>query len=197
MDKSLKSFACLIVCILMILCLSACNYMDFFVDSDSNEIGNSTEKGDTVSEGLPSNTSQNKDNIDTTVTATTHNDLYSFATVNDLIIAIKRNPTAYRNKEVTVTGTILKKNTYIAICDLSYVADLSASLDFSVREYSVYTNCKENNMCIDIIIYDDMAYAAVTSGDYVKLSGSIKAADGALYLDDCECEIIKFASERK
>lgn len=121
----------------------------------------------------------------------------SFKTINDLIIAIQKNPSVYSSKKVIVEGTILKKDDYTAICDLSDVSDLSAAMAFDVAEYSIYRNYKAENKCIDIKIYDDLTYAIVGSGDYVKLSGTVKVADGEVYLDNCECEVIKSLSGRK
>lgn len=122
---------------------------------------------------------------------------FSFETVNDLLIAIKRNPSNYGNEKITVKGTILKKNDHTAICDLSDVADLSPSLEFDVEEYSIYRKYKGNNLCMDIVFYDDLSHSVVTTGDYVELCGTVKVSNGEVILDNCECEIIKFASERK
>lgn len=122
---------------------------------------------------------------------------FSFDTVNDLITAVKSNPSTYANKKITVKGTILKKNDHTAVCDLSDVSGLSSSLEFDVSEYAIYRKYKENNFCIDIVFYDDLSYSVATTGDYVELGGTVKVSNGKIILDNCECEIIKFASERK
>lgn len=134
---------------------------------------------------------------ETTETTETEEDMFSFDSVYDLIIAIKKNPSAYGNEKVTVQGTIFKQGDYTAICDISDVSDLSTSSDFSVSGYAVYRNCKKTNHGIDIEFYNDISYAVVTTGDYVELSGTVKTINGEIILDNCECEIIKFASERK
>ena len=134
----------------------------------------------------------------TETTVPPENNPYLFETVNELIMAIKRNPSFYYNEEVTVNGTILKaKNYYTAICDLSDISNLSSSLEFDFEVYNIYTKWKEANFCIDIEINDELLYAVVVTGDYVKLCGTVKVADGEFYLDVSKCEVLKFASERK
>ena len=172
MNKYFKSTCIIALCVALSCCAVSC------------EVGEPTETAEAV-------------NATETNTAPKENQ-FTFKTVNDLVVAIKRNPSVYANEKITVKGTVLKKNDHNAICDLSDIPDyLSSSLEYDVREYRIYRNCKENNSGIDIVFGDDLSYSVVTAGDYVELCGTVQISNGEIKIDNCKCEIITFASERK
>jgi hypothetical protein len=124
-------------------------------------------------------------------------DPYTFSSVNSLVVAIKKKPHEYINKEITVFGTIVhSKEHYTGICDADSTEYLSNESGFDVQEYRRYRSWKEDNKGIDIIIGDKLLYACAESGDYVELCGTVIISNGELYLDNCEYEIIRLASER-
>lgn len=169
MKMFFKYIGSFIVCVSMLLCVASCDILQISKDTETTEVA-----------------------------TTPQSDSISFDTVNDLIIAVKRNPSTYADKKVTVKGTILKeKDYYTAVCDLSDISDLSYSSGFDFEAYLIYDKYKEYNYCIDIEFCDDFTYAVSSKGDYVELCGTVMVSNGELILGNCECEIIEFASERK
>ena len=170
MKRFFKYIVSFVVCISMLLCSVSCDTSKMSQETDTTEI-----------------------------TTVTENDMFSFDSVNDLITAIKKNPTTYNKKQVNVLGTVIKDdyegNSYIVDdddFDFSYV-----NSSFDVRYYAWLKTQKETNATMSVVITDDVSYAVVATGDYVKMHGTVKIHDGKIYLDDCECEIITCASERK
>ena len=125
----------------------------------------------------------------------------SFNSVEELNVAIKKNPTYYNNKRIKVVGTIIKyDNEDGNIFDLdTYIVDDNGS-DFSTYdEFDFYVWMRYNRNSKGIIpieITDDLQYTVVETGDYVKMYGTVKISNGEIYLTNCEYSIIATRDER-
>ena len=101
---------------------------------------------------------------------------YSFNNVNDLLSAIKTNPYEYNNKEVQVEGTLAKCDAILALVDINEPLDS--------RGVMLRSQLK-NNPNINIKIPDDLLYTIANHNDYMQISGTVKIANGEIYLNNC------------
>lgn len=179
MKKTLKAVCMIALCVALSCCIMSCE-ISFPIETDN------TTKADNTTEATEEVTSDKKSS-------------YSFDTVEELIIAIKKNPATYKNRQIEVLGTAIKDdyegNSYIV--DDSDFDFSSVDSSFDVQYYVWLKTQKETNATISVVITDELSYAVVSTGDYVKMRGTVKVSNGEIYLDDCECEIVKCASERK
>jgi hypothetical protein len=116
---------------------------------------------------------------------------YEFSSVNALLKAIKNNPTAYSNKQVCVYGMIIaytwndEKN--IALIDYK-----GEDISFPDGNYGGYKALRlvddkiEAKEAIDAIFSNDLQYTVAETGDYVNLYGTVRVANGEIYLDECQ-----------
>lgn len=115
---------------------------------------------------------------------------YEFSSVNALLKAIKSNPTAYSNKQVSVYGMILAyardSQKSIALIDykgedVSFTDDLFGYYD--ARRFK--DDKKEAKEAIDVTFSSDLQYTVAETGDYVNLYGTVRITNGEIYLDKC------------
>ncbi|MBE6582330.1 MAG: hypothetical protein E7648_03600 [Ruminococcaceae bacterium] len=121
---------------------------------------------------------------------------YSFNSVLELMTAIKKNPSAYNNKQVKVIGTAIKKETNgereTLLLDLSSgeVLPDTSSTSFDIEYYIWLQRKEETGKIIDITIADDVFYAVLKTGDYIKLYGTVCISNGEIDLDKCSYDLI-------
>lgn len=107
------------------------------------------------------------------------NDPYTFDSVAGLLIAMKKNLDQYENMQVSVEGSILKKDGYIILTDARGDGGVAFRADA----------LKSAN--ITITMSNDQKTTILDDGDYVKISGIVKISDTEIYLDNCDYEMIK------
>ena len=115
------------------------------------------------------------------------NDPYTFSTVSELKNAIKKNPKHYNNKDITIQGTIMKVDSD------TLLVDFSGSTLGAMERYEIK---KDSSRYIAIVIPDDILSAVLETGDYIKLSGTVRISEGEIYLDNCEYTMIATRDER-
>lgn len=117
---------------------------------------------------------------------------YAFNSVADLMKEIKKNPTSYNNVQIKVVGTAYngeannKQETYLF--DKPSGQSLNSEFDYQYLIWKL--NRDSSNTLISIKIADDIQLAVLSSGDYIKLYGTIRIANGKIYLDQCTYEPI-------
>lgn len=119
----------------------------------------------------------------------------SFETVSALMTAIKKNPTAYNDKRIKLLGTVLKVQDENVMALSDYYYFFSKDVSESSADYTAGFLYREYES-IRIKITNTFQSAAIASGDYVKLYGTVKVSKGEIYLDDCECSIVVTRDER-
>ena len=122
--------------------------------------------------------------IDIATSINDDGDPFTFRSVDELKIAIKKEPKYYNDMQVTVNGTV------IAYDDSVLLADLSGSGVGLMEEFYARQNS------ITIIITDDILYSVLETGDYIEVYGTVKISNGEFYLDNCRYTMIKTANER-
>ncbi len=124
---------------------------------------------------------QNKDIVDDKpdTTITDNNDPYTFDNIANLISAVKRDLDKYENMQVSVKGSILKKDDQIMLSD--------ARGDGGVQ----YRANAMRSANITVIVSNDKKATILDDGDYIKISGSVKISDTGIYLDNCDYEVIE------
>ena len=164
MKSILVRILLIIWCIVMCLGLFACSQTDEIADNATN---------------------------DTTPETTDDNDPYTFESVQDLKLAIKKNPEMYENKQVTVKGSILKTEGQVIVSDAAplHVGDTyNGSSLMAEREFRQEANAKPN---IGIVMSKDNMSTLLDSGDYVKIIGVVTITNFSVYLNNCTYEMIK------
>ena len=119
---------------------------------------------------------------------------YAFDNVTDLLSAIKHEPDKYNNSKIKVVGTINKYYDSISLVDFvatswtvpeKYESDYNLNVQLDSRDY------------ISIIITNDAQYAVLEQADYVKVYGTVRLTRDAMYIDDCEYDLIASLDERR
>ena len=130
-------------------------------------------------------------NTDTTPVTTDDNDPYTFELVQDLKLAIKKNPEMYENKQITVKGSILKTDGKVIVSDaapLSIDDTFNGSTLMAEVEFRKRANANPN---IAIVMSKDNTATLLDSGDYVKIIGTVTITNSEVYLGSCTYEMIK------
>ena len=123
---------------------------------------------------------------ETTAGTIDDNDPYTFSSVSELKASIKKDVSMYENQQVTITGTILKSDNNILICEtVSFSVNL-ALMDRYKAEMALKTNPN-----ISIVMLDAKKVTLLETGDHVKIIGTVKISDVEIYLDNCDYEMIK------
>lgn len=107
--------------------------------------------------------------------------------VEDLKIAIKKNPTGYNGKQITVEGYACLYSNVIYLCDIYYGTNAMDRFEFN----------KNTKSKIEIVITDDVLLSVLGNGDYIKVTGKVKIAEGEFYLDNCTYTMITTYEERQ
>lgn len=116
---------------------------------------------------------------ETETSSTSTNQTY----VQDLNLAIKKTPTEYNGKEVTVKGYCF---TRLDGHDVKYLADVCV-----VGAGNRYKFDKDGNKSrIKILITDEVLLTVLDHGDYIELTGTVTISNGEIYLDDCTYTMI-------
>lgn len=131
--------------------------------------------------GLSSCDSVVESSIEETTASINNSNPYILDSVASLKAAIKRNLSMYENKRITITGTIVKRDSSIILSDIAPTKDNGGMFRFDALKMPNIT----------IIFQDDKTTVLLDSGDYVKIFGTVKISNSEIYLDDCEYEIIK------
>lgn len=112
-------------------------------------------------------------------------DPFTFESVDELKIAIKKEPKYYSNKQVTVKGTAIAYDDSFLLADLS-ISGVGLMEEFYARQNS-----------ITVIIPDDILCSVLETGDYIKIAGTVNISNGEIYLDNCTYTMIITANERE
>lgn len=114
---------------------------------------------------------------------------YEFSSVNALLTAIKKNPTAYHNQQIKVYGMLFtyEHETFnrkeIALIDYKG-EELPDTDGFKAR---FFKNDKiEAKQAIEVTLSSDLQYTVAETGDYVNLYGIVRITNGEIYLDKCQ-----------
>jgi hypothetical protein len=121
---------------------------------------------------------------------------YSFDSVSTLLSAIKKNPNEYVNKQVKVVGTAYNTKTNgvfeTVLFDMSSSESFpdTPSSEFEIENHVFLKRKRENGELITIEITDEVMLTVLESGDYIKLYGTVRVANGEIYLDWCSYDRI-------
>jgi hypothetical protein len=109
----------------------------------------------------------------------------------DLLNEIKKSPSGYNDKEVTILGTILLEDSTVFLVNYYKKHIGNTALDRYNFEMDLSSGEK-----IEIRILSEIELAVVETGDYAEIVGTVKIQDGNFYLDNCKCSIIATLQER-
>ena len=107
------------------------------------------------------------------------NDPYAFDSIANLLTAIKKNLQQYENIQVSVKGYILEINEQLTLTDVSGKGG-------AMNRY--YAKKSAN---IKLFMLDHKTITVLDTGDYVRISGTVKISDTEIYLDSCDYEMIE------
>ena len=130
---------------------------------------------------------------------------YYFASVKELLSAVKHEPEKYNNAKVKVLGTLNTKPNE-SLYDIQLI-------DFAVDSTTYYPNegtfdgnaldrySQERKLLltenkIDINITNDVQFSVAETGDLVKLYGTLTITRSAIYIDNCQYDLIATLGER-
>ncbi len=122
---------------------------------------------------------------------------YFFESVEELNLAMKKDPDKYNNATVKIIGTLGIKDNRCYIIDYTVTStnvppkDTSSAMTRYEFDKVLYKHEK-----IEIIIANDAQYAVAEEGDFVKLYGTLKLTREAIYIDSCEYDLIATLDER-
>lgn len=119
---------------------------------------------------------------------------YYFNSVEELLIALKHNPDKYNNSKIKVIGTINKNFDKITLVD--FKASSWTVPEKGESYYNLYVQLDSRDS-ITILITNDAQYSVVEIGDYVKVYGTVRLTRDAIYIDDCEYDLIASLDERR
>lgn len=127
---------------------------------------------------------------------------YFFDSVEDLLVAIKHHPEEYNNAKVKVVGTLETgvSDTLNGTRLLDFIAKSTntPSSNSSALDYFHFRQAlNSSDGKIDIIISNDAQFAVAEDGDYVKVYGTVKITRNAIYIADCEYDLIATLKERR
>ena len=119
-----------------------------------------------------------------------NNSKYSFNSVEALLKAIKKDPTAYNNVQIKVVGSALKGTTTSGqkalLFDLPSNSTLNSDFDYN---YWIWRLEKESSHPqIYFTLTDNIQFTVLSSGDYIKVTGTVRIANNQIYLDNCSYE---------
>ena len=109
----------------------------------------------------------------------------------DLLNEIKKSPSEYNDKEVTISGTILLEDSTVFL--VNYYEKHIGKTDMDRYYFKINLSRREK---IEIRILSEIELAVVETGDYAEIVGTVKIQDGNFYLDNCKCSIIATQQER-
>ena len=112
-------------------------------------------------------------------------DPFTFESVDELKIAIKKEPKYYNNKQVTVKGTAIAYEDCILL------------VDFNGTDFGAMERYESKKNSVVIIIPDDVLYSVLETGDYIEVNGTVAISDGKTYLDNCDYTMIATCKERE
>jgi hypothetical protein len=113
---------------------------------------------------------------DSNESATSHND-----DVKNLLSDIKKDPSLYEDKQITVKGWVCKREDVIILADYNAV-------DGAMLRYELEGGKLPR---ITICMSADKKAVLLDTGDYVNVTGTVKISENEIYLDDCDYEMIK------
>lgn len=107
----------------------------------------------------------------------------TFANTEELMNAIKHNPSHYNGKVVVVEGIVKKTNDEISLANFN-------------DRYSSGSIGRLTSPYIRICILDTLQQSVVDYGDHIKLKGTVTISNGEIYLDNCTYTMIATSAER-
>ena len=125
---------------------------------------------------------------------------YYFASIKDLLYALKREPDKYNGVKVKVIGTM-----QLGYEDLSYEARLvdfiadstNISSDGVLGRYNFNKTLDSSSSKVNIIISNDAQFSVAETGDLVKLYGIVSITRDSICINNCEYNLIADLDERK
>ena len=105
----------------------------------------------------------------------------TFANTEELLNAIKHNPSHYNGKVIAVEGIVEKREYEITL--------------WKYKE-SAFKYDRAQAPSIIIIISDPLQQSVLGWGDYIKLQGTVTISNGEVYLDNCTYTMIKTSDEQ-
>ena len=121
--------------------------------------------------------------------------------IEELRVAIKKNPYEYNNKTVSIKGTISIEDSKTILYDYHYNVDSSESKGSYVTGEGLMSEVQfraevRTKPSIEVVLLNNLQSYVVESWDYVEVTGVIKITSEKIYLDKCTCTII-FAHEER
>ncbi len=126
--------------------------------------------------------------------------LASFDSVKSLYRTIKSSPDQYNNKKIKVFGTVFNYSSIklVDITDLSKIKDIDKSSlhsnNLGVAERNMFDS--QTGHEIELNIKSDAQYAVISTGDLVKLYGTLRIERNKIYIDDCTYSLVATLEER-
>ena len=119
---------------------------------------------------------------------------YSFDSVSGLMTAIRKNPTAYKNKQVKIVGSICyhwaDKNE-LKLFDLKSSDEYVFNVTYASAQRMFWEEDKYLlGELVGVEFRKDSIYSILKDKDYIKLYGTVRIENGEIYLSDCDFEII-------
>lgn len=162
---------CIALCIVTVFCFASCK----------------TENPSSPTVERPSSTVERPSSTVESSSSTVE----KLSPIADLLQAIKKNPTKYNNKSVSLKGTIYKKD------GITLLLDFHDDIDFELTGGVQERYEAQRHPSIEVILLDNIQSYVVESWDYVKITGTIKITSEKIYLANCECTIILTKDERR
>lgn len=111
--------------------------------------------------------------------------------IKELLLAIKKNPTEYNNKEVTIKGTFLEENGETVLLDYHQKKavdsdEITGSVRFGVEE----RHQARQKTKITVVLKKEVSSYVIDSWDYIEVTGTVKITEAGIYLDDCQCRVL-------
>lgn len=145
---------------LMVLCLVVITVVLLVGCGETNNISNEASVNSLVDDGDP----------------------FTFEKVAELKSAIKKQPSQYEDKQVTVKGGIFEIQDYTALSNICG-SGVKFGLEALKQPY------------IKIVMSEEVKHSLLEEGDYVKIIGTVKITDDEIYLDNCTYEMIETVYE--
>lgn len=184
--------------IFAVLCLTLCFVPTFGVSSCKPDVSESSytssiEEDSSLIDNVEESSVEESSVEESSVEDSSVEDSNLIDTVEELKIAIKKNPYEYADTQVSINGTIYIHidNGIKTIRLVDYFGDMRGIGGSTSFEVGLYASPK-----IEIKMSND-SYCLFETGDYVNMIGTVKISNGMIYLDDCKYTTILTHEERR
>lgn len=113
----------------------------------------------------------------------------TFYSTEELVKAIRANPTKYANQKVTVLGTFYIDNSEKGVFDLPANKEVPTYVGVAERYYI-------NKSSINTLFKSDSPSTVLRTGDYIKITGTVVIEFDELYLMSCDYEMVQLREDR-